>query len=62
MSLGKPYAYMVLKIILVTILQNYIVEADGKLEDIQLKTDISVRTKDEMYPIRIKRRTNNGKL
>lgn len=47
-----------MKIILVTILQSYIIEADGKVEDIQLKTDISVRAKHEIYPIRIKKRTN----
>ncbi|KAJ8976119.1 hypothetical protein NQ317_019384 [Molorchus minor] len=54
--LGKPYAYMAMKIMLVTILQHYIIEADGKLEDKKLKTDISVRFKDEIYPIRIKKR------
>lgn len=51
-----------MKIILVTILQNYVVETDGTLEDIRLKTDISVRTKDEIYPIRIKKRTKNSKI
>ncbi|KAJ8921983.1 hypothetical protein NQ315_008620 [Exocentrus adspersus] len=59
--LGKPYAYMAMKIILVTILQRYAVEADGKLEDKPLKNDISVRFKDEIYPIRIRKRTKSEK-
>ncbi|KAJ8921982.1 hypothetical protein NQ315_008619 [Exocentrus adspersus] len=53
---GKPYAYMAIKIILVTVLQRYAIEADGKLKDIPLKSDISVRPKDGIYPIRIKDR------
>ncbi|KAJ8935057.1 hypothetical protein NQ318_002686 [Aromia moschata] len=58
--LGKPYAYMAMKVMLVTILQSYIIEADGKLEEKPLKADISVRFKDEIYPIRIKKRKCNN--
>ena len=53
---GKPYAYMAIKIVLVSILQTYFVEADGKLEEKGLTSDISVRFKDKKYPIRIKKR------
>lgn len=54
--LGKPYAYMALKIILVTILRSFKVESDGELEDIRLKQDISIRAKDDMYPIMLFKR------
>lgn len=55
---GKPYADMALKVLLVTILQSFKIEADGKFEDIKLKQDISVRIKDDRYPIRLARRWN----
>jgi hypothetical protein len=53
---GKAYAYMALKIILTSILKEYVVCADGTIEDIALKADISVRTKNKQYPIRIEKR------
>ncbi|CAH1260895.1 unnamed protein product [Diabrotica balteata] len=54
--IGKPFAVMALKIILVTILQNFEMKSIGKLEDIKLKTDISVRPKDECFPVQIRKR------
>ncbi|CAH1183262.1 unnamed protein product [Phaedon cochleariae] len=54
--IGKPYAYMALKILLVTILQNFEVQSEGKLEDKKLKMDISVRFRDEIYSIMLKNR------
>ncbi|KAI2474103.1 hypothetical protein C4B38_000184 [Diabrotica virgifera virgifera] len=53
---GKHFAVMALKIILVTILQNFEIESAGKLGDIKLKTDISVRPKDECFPVQIRKR------
>lgn len=47
---------MALKILLVTILQSFIIESDGKLEDIKLKQDISVRIKNDQYSIRLNKR------
>lgn len=54
--LGKFYSYMALKIVLATILQKFRVEADGKLKDIKLKQDISIRFRDDQYPIRLYKR------
>ncbi|XP_030751733.1 uncharacterized protein LOC115879181 [Sitophilus oryzae] len=54
--LGKIYAYMAMKVIIVTFLQRFAVEADGSLRDKELTADISVRFKDETYPIRIRKR------
>lgn len=48
-SLGKPYAFMALGIVMATILQKFEVEANGKLENIELKTDISVRSKNGYF-------------
>ncbi|CAH1107621.1 unnamed protein product [Psylliodes chrysocephalus] len=59
--IGKPYAYMALKIVLVTILKNFIIESDGTLEDLKLKTDISIRPKNECFPIRLKHRNSIAK-
>ncbi|XP_060524874.1 cytochrome P450 4c3-like [Cylas formicarius] len=53
---GKTYAQMTLKIILTTVLQKYEIEADGSLKDLALTTDISVRSKDNIYPIRLRKR------
>lgn len=47
---------MAIKILLVTIIQSFKIEADGQLENIKLKQDISVRVKDEMYLIRLLRK------
>ncbi|XP_023014492.2 cytochrome P450 4c3 isoform X2 [Leptinotarsa decemlineata] len=54
--LGKSYAYMALKIMIVTILQHFHIESDGKLEDKKLKMDISIRFKDGYYPVRLRKR------
>lgn len=54
--LGKYYAYVSIKTVIATILKSYVIEADGTLDDIQLKTDISVRTIDHRYPIRLNHR------
>ncbi|KAG5888996.1 hypothetical protein JTB14_033926 [Gonioctena quinquepunctata] len=54
--LGKPYAYMAMKIMLITILQDFVVETDGELADKKLKMDISIRFKDECYPVRLRKR------
>lgn len=55
---GKIFAQVSIKVLLVSILQQYVIEADGKYCDIykQLKADISVRPKCG-YKIRIKKRT-----
>lgn len=42
-----------MKILLVTVLQSYRLEADGQIENIKLKQDISIRVKDDLYPIRL---------
>lgn len=47
---------MAMKVILVTILQSFKIEADGKIEDMKLKQDISVRFKDDLYNIRLTKR------
>lgn len=52
---------MALKIVLVTILKNFIIESDGTLEDLKLKTDISIRPKNECFPIRLKHRNSIAK-
>ncbi|XP_049821133.1 cytochrome P450 4C1 isoform X2 [Aethina tumida] len=54
--LGRQYAFLSMKTTLATVLRNFIIESDGKLADKKLKTDISVRFKDDLYPVRIKRR------
>lgn len=54
--LGKSYASIALKIILASVLKEYVIEADGKFQDYPLKADISVRFKNDQYPIRVKRR------
>lgn len=47
---------MALKIVLVTLLQSFKLETDGKLSDLKLKQDISVRFKDDNYPVRLLKR------
>ncbi|XP_063912043.1 cytochrome P450 4g15-like [Zophobas morio] len=50
---GKSYAYMALKIMLILILKKYVIYAEGKVGDIELKTDITVRPKGRQFPIKI---------
>lgn len=47
---------MAIQTILATILQHYEVETDGTLQEKKLKADISIRFKDDLYPIRLKQR------
>ncbi|ENN78040.1 hypothetical protein YQE_05477, partial [Dendroctonus ponderosae] len=54
--IGKPYAYMIMKTLLVTILRKYSVEAVGSLQDKPITADISVRFKDHSYAVRIMKR------
>ncbi|CAH1185633.1 unnamed protein product [Phyllotreta striolata] len=51
--IGKPFAYMTMKIMLVTILQHFQIETDEKFSNLQLKTDISIRPKNDRFPIRL---------
>ncbi|CAG9863870.1 unnamed protein product [Phyllotreta striolata] len=53
--IGKTLANMEIKMFLVNFLQRFEVEAEGKVPDIKLKTDISVRAKDG-YNCRLKLR------
>ncbi|CAH1130712.1 unnamed protein product [Ceutorhynchus assimilis] len=54
--IGKPFAYMAIKILLVSVLQKYIIEADGNLQERKLTADFSVKFKDKIFPLRIKNR------
>jgi cytochrome P450 family 4 len=53
--LAQQYSYTLMKILLGTILLNFELECDRKVEDIKLTTDISIRPIDG-YPIKIKNR------
>ncbi|CAH1373957.1 unnamed protein product [Tenebrio molitor] len=53
--IAQQYSYTLMKILLGTILLNFELECDRKVEDIKLTTDISIRPIDG-YPIKIKNR------
>ncbi|KAF2902222.1 hypothetical protein ILUMI_03964 [Ignelater luminosus] len=52
---GQLFAYVAIKTVAVAILQQYIIEADGTLQDIKLKADISIRPINN-FKIRIRKR------
>ncbi|XP_066138540.1 cytochrome P450 4C1-like isoform X2 [Euwallacea fornicatus] len=55
--LGKAYAYVAIKILLVSILQKYIVSTENmRFQDMLITADLSVRLKSGNYAIRLKRR------
>ncbi|XP_066256937.1 cytochrome P450 4C1-like [Euwallacea similis] len=55
--LGKIYAYMAIKILLVSILQKYVVSTENvRLQDMPVTSDFSVRLRSGNYAIRLKRR------
>nr|NP_001352313.1 cytochrome P450 4c3-like [Anoplophora glabripennis] len=53
--IAQQYSYVNMKIIIGTILQNYIIECGGNLKDLKLLTDVSIRPSGG-YMIRIKNR------
>ncbi|KAF5305193.1 hypothetical protein FQA39_LY09281 [Lamprigera yunnana] len=52
---GKVFAMIVLKLVMVNILRHFEIEADGKFCDIVLKSDISVRSQSG-YKVRLRKR------
>lgn len=52
---GKVLAFIGLKLIMVNILQNFEIEADGKFPEMLLKCDITVRSLNG-YKVRLKPR------
>lgn len=47
---------MAMKILLVTVLQSFKIDTDLKFEDIELKRDIIVSFKGDIYPIKLLKR------
>lgn len=59
--IGKLYAYNGLKVIMAKLLQNFIIEADLKVRDIRLRTDISIRSING-YNVRLKKRIHDSTI
>lgn len=53
---GKPFAYIALKILVTSILQRFVIQADGTLHDLSLTVDVSTRLKNRNYSIKLKKR------
>ncbi|KAJ8921980.1 hypothetical protein NQ315_008617 [Exocentrus adspersus] len=54
--IAQQYSYTNMKILMSTILLNYVIECEGSLKELRLMTDVSIRPLDG-YKIKIKNRT-----